>query len=217
MKSLIRFGEFKAILAVILITALIGACNGSNQASIEATRDNKQGSELVETQVISMAEGEKIQVVVTTNILGDIVSQIGGDQIKMTVLMGIGEDPHSYVPTPADFAAIHDAHVIFAVGAGLEVALDKMFINAGGEAEKVEVSDGVDLRINDHDDHQGDSETDPHVWFSIPNVIIWVHNIQTALMKLDVQNSEYFEGNAVAYIQELEALDLWIFEQVAQV
>lgn len=217
MKGFIKFGEFIGKVAVILIIAIMSACNASNQGAGEEEYENDLESERGGLQAISLAEGERIGVVATTNILGDIVSQIGGDQIEMTVLMGIGEDPHSYLPTPSDFAAIHDAHVIFAVGAGLELELEEMFSSAGGEAVKIKVSDGVELRMEEQEDHQYPNGADPHVWFSVPNVIIWAQNIQETLMKLDMQNSQYFEQNALVYIQELEELDTWIFEQVDQV
>ena len=65
-------------------------------------------------------------VVATTNIVGDVVSRVGGDRIKLTTLMKVGVDPHSYAPTPADTAAIHDAQAVFANGAGLEENMAKM-------------------------------------------------------------------------------------------
>jgi ABC-type Zn uptake system ZnuABC Zn-binding protein ZnuA len=217
LKKFDMFAKFIGKLGFVLVISIIAACNGSNQGAGEDSVNDSHEGGLVEMQAISLAEGEKIRVVVTTNILGDIVSQIGGDQIEMTVLMGIGEDPHSYVPIPSDFAAIHDAHVIFAVGAGLEFELEEIFSNAGGEAPKIEVSTGINLRMEDDEDHRSESGIDPHMWFSVPNVVIWAQNIQETLIKLDNQNGAYYKQNALEYIQELEQLDAWIFEQISQV
>jgi ABC-type Zn uptake system ZnuABC Zn-binding protein ZnuA len=188
---------------------------------------------MAELESVSLAAGEKLKVVATTNIVGDIVRNVGGDRIDLTVLMGIGVDPHTYVPTPADTVAIHDAHVVLANGAGLETDLDEILENAGGDAVHIHVSDGLDFRPSpeEHDDEKAQAEhgeaegdeghdhgdIDPHVWFSVPNVIHWVENIEHALSALDSSNAGAYQENAHEYIHELEELDAWIQEQIAQI
>jgi len=165
-------------------------------------------------------QGEQLQVVATTNIVGDVVGQVGGDRIELTTLMDIGVDPHSYVPTPADTAAIHDAHVVFANGAGLEANLDKMVENAGGDAVEVIVSQEIKLRqlagghAGQGDAGHGQEDVDPHVWFDVKNAILWVETIERTLSALDPANSETYQANAVAYRQQLEELDAWVVKQM---
>jgi hypothetical protein len=45
---------------------------------------------------VTLDDGEKLKVVATTNILGDVIRNIGGYRIDLTVLMGIGVDPPIY-------------------------------------------------------------------------------------------------------------------------
>jgi ABC-type Zn uptake system ZnuABC Zn-binding protein ZnuA len=147
---------------------------------------------------------------------------VAGDRIDLTVLMGAGIDPHTYVPTPADTAAIHDAHLVFANGAGLEADLDEIFENAGGEAVHIQLSQGMDLRPQPGgDEHQGEGDehgdADPHVWFSVPNVVHWVETIEQVLAALDPSNADGYAEYSQGYIEELEALDGWIQAQVAQI
>ena len=156
--------------------------------------------------------------------MGDVVRQVGGDSIELTTLMSIGIDPHSYVPTPADSAAIHDAHVVFASGAGLESDLKQVFESAGGDAVRVYLSDGLEHRLvggtieEDGDGHGHDEgDVDPHVWFDVRNVIHWVETIEQALSALDPANAAAYQANAAAYTQELEELDAWVVEQVAAI
>jgi ABC-type Zn uptake system ZnuABC Zn-binding protein ZnuA len=172
----------------------------------------------------NLAAGEKLQVVATTNIVGDIVRQVGGDRIALTVLMGIGVDPHSYVPAPSDTAALHDAHLSFANGAGLEADLEEMLGSTGGSGAFVEVSHGLDLLpapsregSQPAAEEQDHGDVDPHVWFSVPSVLHWVDNIEAALSARDPGNAGYYEARAQAFREELGALDAWIQEQVAQV
>jgi ABC-type Zn uptake system ZnuABC Zn-binding protein ZnuA len=209
-----------ALLAVALLLATLVAACGSAGPGTEASSHEQA---LEDLQPVSLSTGQKLQVVATTNIVSDVVRNVGGDRIELVTLMGIGVDPHTYVPTPSDSAAVHDAHVVFANGAGLEANLDEMLESAGGNAVEIHVSEGIEFlpppdkagneaSLEEAHDHKEDG--DPHVWFSVPNVIQWTRNIERALSVLDPDNATYYATNAQAYIGELEALDAWILEQV---
>ncbi len=208
-----------AFLSVILLVSVSGsACGGTHPEAEPAAMTKPEA-----LAPATLRTGERLRVVATTNIVGDVVSQIGGDQIDLTILMGIGVDPHSYVPTPADTAVVYDAHVVFANGAGLEAGLEKMVESAGGDATQVVVSDGIDFRGSDAE-HQGKMEAqhgredvDPHVWFDVRNVLHWVDRIEGTLSTLDPANSEAYRANARAYIGQLEELDGWVVKQVATI
>lgn len=202
----------------VLLGAVLGACSDPPETD--------QPQDLAQLAPISLRAGERLSVIATTNIVGDVVHQVGGDRIKLTTLMGIGIDPHSYVPTPSDSAAIHDAHVVFASGAGLESNLAQTFENAGGDAVRVYLSDGLQHRLTEggleeevegHDHEHEEGEVDPHVWFDVRNVIQWVETIEQVLSTLDPANAATYEANAAGYVRELEELDAWVVEQVAAI
>jgi manganese/iron transport system substrate-binding protein len=201
---------------VVLLGGVLGACG--------STPEPERAQDLAQLEPSSLDGGEKLSVIATTNIVGDVVGQVGGDRIELTTLMGIGIDPHSYVPTPADSAAIHDAHTVFASGAGLESDLEQVLESAGGDAVQVHLSDGLQHRLvggsleGDGDGHEHDEgDVDPHVWFDVRNVIYWVETIERALSALDPANAATYQANAAAYTQELEELDAWVVEQVATI
>jgi ABC-type Zn uptake system ZnuABC Zn-binding protein ZnuA len=207
------------VVLVGLAWGLLAGCGPSGgQSGAEVAGD------LAALTPVALAGGEKLRVVATTNIVGDVVAHIGGDRIDLTVLMGLGVDPHSYVPAPADTAAAHDAHLVLANGAGLEATLEKWLVSTGGSAIYVEVSDGFDLLpASTHEGATAAAEdpdhgdVDPHVWFSVPAVIHWTERIETALSALDPGNADHYREKADAYRQELQTLDAWIQDQVAQV
>ena len=58
-----------------------------------------------------------------------------------------------------------------------------------------------------HNRHYNEYEADEHVWTSPLNTASIVLVITEILAEMDSYNAEYFRANAVAYIQELEALD----------
>ncbi len=50
----------------------------------------------------SSSQPGKLNVVATTTIVGDVVRNIGGDAIQLSVLLPAGVDVHSFQPTPQD-------------------------------------------------------------------------------------------------------------------
>jgi ABC-type Zn uptake system ZnuABC Zn-binding protein ZnuA len=171
-------------------------------------------------------EDGALQVVATTNIVGDVVSQVGGDAIQLAVLLPPGTDPHSFQPTPQDMALVADAQVIFSNGAGLEAFMQALLENSGSQARQVEVSQEIILLVGsshaepaDGDDHADEDELggDPHVWLDPKNVMLWVDQIERTLTEVDPQNAALYQQNAAAYRQELAELDQWIVDQVSQI
>jgi anchored repeat ABC transporter substrate-binding protein len=75
-------------------------------------------------------DNEKIKVVVTTEIIADLVRQVGGDRVQVSTVVPPGGDPHSYEPTPGDARKVAEADVAFTNYLLLEEhALIKLFDN----------------------------------------------------------------------------------------
>jgi manganese/iron transport system substrate-binding protein len=208
-----RAGRMRLFLAGLAIAtvfvALLAACGGG-------TATQGQAASVQAIAGAGLGPGERLQVVATTNIVADVVGEVAGSHVDLTALMGIGVDPHSYVATPSDIAAVHDADVVFSNGAGLEEFLDEMMRNAGGQAVQVPLSDSLALleMSGDEADHHG---TDPHVWFDVQNVMQWVDTVSGTLSTLDPANAADYRANAEMYTVELRALDAWIATEVARI
>ena len=159
---------------------------------------------------------DRITVVATTSILADVVSRIGGDLVSVTALVPPGANEHAYQPSPRDIAAVSDAALVFEVGLGLEEFMATIITNAGTQVAPVTVSEGITTRefTAGGDEH---FSADPHVWMDPANVIIWARNIAAAFSAYDPKHSDAYEANAAAYIAELEALDVWITQQVGKI
>jgi ABC-type Zn uptake system ZnuABC Zn-binding protein ZnuA len=160
-------------------------------------------------------------VIATTTILGDVVRQVGGAAISLSVLLPEGSDPHTYQPTPQDLIRIANADLIFINGAGLESFLDRLLENAAQE-KIISVSAGLPLRSlqDEHNPPQpahADTGVDPHVWFDPGHVQTWVNTIESHLSAADPDNAPVFTANAKAYQAELQSLDSWIETQVASI
>ncbi len=190
------------LLLAVLVVLSLSTCGQPKPTATESSRDPSTLSP------VALQAGEKLRVVATTNIIGDVVANVGGEQIELTTLMGLGVDPHTYVPTPADAAALYDAHVIFANGADLEANLEQVLTAAEGQGVRIYLVDGLELRTLN-------GEPDPHVWFDVQNVVHWVETISHVLSALDPAHASNYEQNAQNYVGELQELDAWIAEQIA--
>jgi ABC-type Zn uptake system ZnuABC Zn-binding protein ZnuA len=224
-----RLRKYKAILAVIGFCYLgLVACGGSTPSGVINEQNNL--NLLSEPEGLSPAEleeGEILRVVATTNIVGDVVSHVGGAAIELTILLPVNADPHAYEPTPQDLKAVSTAHVMFINGLGLEGFLEDMLKNVGSDALVISLSEGfaplafgesLQTQPVPSDTHESDHAHgvyDPHVWFDPTNVMVWTDRIAEALSALDPQNSEFYRGNAEDYIEQLKDLDEWIFERVS--
>jgi ABC-type Zn uptake system ZnuABC Zn-binding protein ZnuA len=173
---------------------------------------------------VPLGAGEKLRVVATTNIVGDVVEEIGGGQVEISVLLPLGVDPHSFEPTPQDVAVVSEADVVFANGAGLEQFLEPLLDSAGAADKVIFLSSGVELFYaedeGESDKSQGGDdvhEADPHTWTDPGNVAVWVRNITQTLNALDPERAAIYQSNAETYTTTLDELDTWIAEQIAQI
>jgi ABC-type Zn uptake system ZnuABC Zn-binding protein ZnuA len=160
----------------------------------------------------------KLKVVATFSILGDLAQNVGGDRIEIHTLVGPGLDTHTFEPGPADSTALADAALIFENGLEFEPWLDDLYSASGSSAERVMVSNGLEpLESGEHGEEPGESdhgEFDPHLWHSADNAVHMVKVIRDALARADAPNAAYYQANAEAYTAQLQGLDDWIFAQV---
>ena len=172
---------------------------------------------LASLQPVDLAPGERLRVVATTSLLADVVSQVAGEAAEVTSLIPVGVDPHSFELTPQDLRRLSEAHVVFMNGFGLEGSLEEALRSAGGQALLIFTSQGIEaLALGEHTEADAtesgteadqSGEQDPHVWLDPGNVIIWVQNIEAALVALDPARAAEIARNASRYRAELERLD----------
>ena len=154
--------------------------------------------------------GDRLNVVASFSILGDLVRNVGGNSVNVTTLVGPDGDVHVYVPTPADAKKIADAKLVFVNGLGLEGWLPRLVQSAGNKATIVTATAGIaPLKLG--------SDADPHAWQSPLNAKIYVANIRDALVAADPADAEAFKSNANAYLAKLDALDVEVRQAVAQI
>ncbi len=167
-------------------------------------------------------------VVVTTNILGDVVENLVGDEFDVVTIMPVGADPHDFQPSAEQVAQIEEADVLIVNGAGFEEGL--LDVIEAAESDGVPVfeamsaitplefadedhadedhPDDEDEDEDDHDDH-GHDGIDPH-FFTDPSRMA---QVATAAVDFLVANTDDIDepalrAEAESYVGALESLDV---------
>lgn len=148
-----------------------------------------------------------IKVVASFSILGNVISEIGKENVEVTSIVGPNGDAHVYQPKPSDAQNIANADILFINGLGFEGWIERLIETAGFQKNVVVVTKGITPRVFGE---EGSLMTDPHVWHNPHLVKKWVHHIVKALSELDPLHKDAYEKNGKAYVKELHKLDKWI-------
>ncbi len=198
-----RLNAFAYLLTFAGLIVFAGACAPTSAPIATPTA----------TRAPTTAPVTKIKVVATTTQVTALAKVVGGDYIDLVGILNAGVDPHEYESTPGDVRAFANAQLIVENGVGLEKWLDKVILNSGTKAPIIDSSKGVKIRKGDEQEPDGD----PHIWHSVPNAIIMLHNIRDGLLQADPANADYYKANAAAYEKKLNDLDKYIMDQIASI
>ncbi len=174
------------------------------------------------TGFASTAEAQdKLPVVATFSILGDIVSNVGGDRVTVKSLVGPNGDAHVYSPSPADAKTLADAKVVVTNGLGFEGWLARLIKSSNTKAPNVVATKGIKPRKlagkHSHDHGHSHADGDPHAWQSVANVRIYVANIRDGLTQADPAGKAAYAANAEAYLAKLDALESEVKDAVSKI
>jgi zinc/manganese transport system substrate-binding protein len=173
---------------------------------------------------VSASASERLPVVASFSILGDVTREIGADRIDLSVLVGPDGDAHVFQPRPADGKSVARAKLIIVNGLNFEGWMDRLLKSANATGAVVTAAEGVKPRDmpeeagDDHDQEAGDhAHGDPHAWQSVGNVKLYAANIRDGLIAADPAGKSHYEANAAVYIARLASLEAEIKAAIAAV
>lgn len=148
-------------------------------------------------------------VVVTTNILGDVVTRLVGGAAEVVTIMPVGADPHDFQASARQVDTIRSANVLIVNGAGFEEGLLDVIDSAESDGvatfEAIRAVPTVETDEQDHDDHEGD---DPHFFTDPARMAIAARAIADfVIANVAGLDTDAVEASATAYVAELESLD----------
>lgn len=164
---------------------------------------------------IAEEKSDLLQVTTTTTMLKDLVDIIAKDKVETINLMGPGIDPHLYKASAGDVRKLQEADIIVYNGIHLEGKMSDLFDNLYKiDKNVISIEDAIEtneLLLTE------DNVLDPHIWFSVK---LWkkaaVH-VSDELSRYNPENKDFYEKNLDKYLQELDDLDLYIKNSIAEI
>lgn len=165
----------------------------------------------------SPAGKEKLTVYATLFPQYDFAREIAGDRAKITLLLPPGVESHSFEPTPADIAGISKSDLLLYTGDAMEPWAAKLIVgDLPDTVRAVDLSQGVALLAEEHEEEGHAHPFDPHIWTSPVNAMIMVRTVVSAFCEADPEGAEAYRANGERYLAELESLDGEIRAVVSQ-
>ena len=221
-----RFGVLLTVF-IAAISLFASACSSSDSSSSTASSSTASSSTASSSETSSSGESsaEKFSIVVTTNILGDVVANTVGDLFDVETIMPPGADPHVFQASAQQVNQMMEADLLVVNGANFEEGLldvieaaesDGVMIFEAIDSVEIIESDGHDDHDEEgHDDHDEEGHEghdhggiDPH-FFTDPARMADVVEALTAYL---AQNFPTIDQDALlassnAYLGELAGLD----------
>lgn len=156
------------------------------------------------------------------------VERIAGDKFEVLTIVGPGQSPHAYEPSPRQMADLSRAVAWFTVGVEFERALGPKISSLYPELRLVDTTEGIrfrSLEAHDHEDEEpvaegeheeghedeqedehGDEGLDPHVWLGRDSVKVQARHIRDALSAIDAANAAVYAANYESFAKEIDGL-----------
>jgi zinc/manganese transport system substrate-binding protein len=198
---------------------LLAGCSGASTGSETAGTD------------------ERIQVVASTNVYGQIVSEIGGEAVEVTsIVSSTAQDPHSYEPTAQDQLTVSGADLVIENGGGYDGFIDALLEASGSEAQvltaaefshewpddaahdaedaehETEEPSSEPAEEHDHEGHDHIEGFNEHVWYDPHTIEDLAEAIATELGEIDPDDAETFTANAEAFVEQIAGVETALSE-----
>ncbi|MDF1614945.1 metal ABC transporter solute-binding protein, Zn/Mn family [Desulfurivibrio dismutans] len=149
----------------------------------------------------------ELQVVTGIAPLSFLVSEIGGERVRVGTLIPPGQDPHTFEPRPGQVTELGQADLYFALDMPFERTLLARLPRRGASGPRIiDVTRGIDKlpmpehhHHDDHDDHHGESkshnrhgELDPHIWLGPEQLLTVIEHIRDGLVTADPDHASIY-------------------------
>lgn len=166
------------IMAIMMGTFIVGCGKDSAQ---NQSKNNSDG----------------VKVLVSFHAMEELVKLVGDEKVEVETVIPEGTEAHDFEPTTKDVKELSKSKLFIYNGLGMEHWVENFLKNSN--IEVVEVSDNVNTIKND-------GVADPHIWLGLEDAIVELDNIKNALIKVDSENSTYYEKNYENAKKELQSL-----------
>ncbi len=187
----------------------------------------------------------KIKAFVSILPIAYFVERVGGPNVEVSVLVGPGQDPHTFDPTPKVMAKLADSQVLFKMGFPFEETLIKKIGSTFKNLQVVDLQQGIKLRPmteeeveaeeaghghgegekhrrshGDADQHKHSHEAgdmDQHTWLNPQFAKIQTRTIADTLIRIDPSHQAQYEENLKDLQTDLDAVHEQLTKALAPV
>ncbi len=171
-----------------------------------------------------ITDNGKKNVAVTFDAMYELSKAVAKDKVNISVIIPEGMEPHGFEPKAKNLVFLSNADVLVYNGLGMEFWLDKALeavqnkklikVEASNGIEKIKSSYHCEEEHHEEPEHHNKNckkhhhhgEFDPHTWLGLSSAKIMVKNIANGLAKADSKNADFYQANARAYIEKIDAL-----------
>ena len=173
---------------------LLSACGSDDAAAPGAAGSSAPAS--------SASQG--VSVVASTNVYGDIVSAIAGDDVQVTsIISDPSADPHSYEADTRTQLAVADADLVIANGGGYDDFVGTLVEASGAGAPVIDV---VELSGREAEAEAAGEELNEHMWYDFETVLKLSDEIVAQLSEVDPDNADTYESNGAEFTDAVQGL-----------
>jgi zinc transport system substrate-binding protein len=160
------------------------------------------------------ASSERLDVYVSIPPLKYFVERVGGDDVAVTVMVGPGQSPATYEPSPRQIAGLSSAVAYFRIGVPFENVWMERLASSRPGMQVIDLRDGIELRpmastrpTPATPGPRGAGALDPHVWTAPPLVKVMAARIRDALTRLAPGRAAAFADGYHRFAADLDAVD----------
>ncbi|MBT2473227.1 zinc ABC transporter substrate-binding protein [Microbacterium sp. ISL-103] len=162
----------------------------------------------------SATDDSRPTIVVSTNILGDVVEELVGEQAQVVTLMKPNADPHSFEISAQQAATLRSADLLVSNGLGLEEGLQQ-HLDAADTVPAFVAGDAIE--VLDYSEGDAAGMPDSHFWTDPERMIDVVDAIEPVLAEIDGIDIDSLDAAVEEYRAELQALDAEMAEAFATI
>jgi len=155
------------------------------------------------------SDSEKIKIFVSILPQAYFVERIGGEHVDVDVMVGPGQSPATYEPTPHQMSDLEHTEIYFRIGVPFENQMLRKIHEIFRKLDMVDCQDNIELRrmadMAGHEDH-GHGAYDPHTWLDPVAAITISQNIYEALVRHDSTHKDEYKNNLDSLLADLDNL-----------
>ncbi len=156
---------------------------------------------------------EKLDIFVSIPPLAYFVERIGGHFVSVEILIGPGQSPEAFDPSPRLMGRMSESDLLVRVGVPFETTLMEKIARIMPDLKMVDCRDGIELQpISEggsgysHGGHVHEN-LDPHIWLDPILAQVMAQTICDALIEIDPPNSTEYQNNLYLLVSDLKSID----------